>query len=144
MMGTIPVPSGWLYQFEFAGMFVQTFVPDPHAEHCQIENVIPLKDGWRWKVSHGRRSEERELRMELHATPLAEGVSLRGRASSSSGESTLDSGLPVWEVKTASGGSGPAFRASSMTAAMRALARHLGALEGSAEGDPTNYNGETI
>jgi len=135
MMGTIPVPSGWLYQFEFAGMFVQTFVPDPHAEHCQIENVIPLKPGWRWgvvycaseKMTVTRLKESTRMILELYAvkTPRVGDdppeEHLKGRALSNS-----------WEL-VGSGRTVGVHPASSMAAAMRGLARYAGALDEAGE-----------
>ena len=42
------VPGGWLYS-EYGSLRLGAFVPDPDADHCQFENIVPAPDGYQWR-----------------------------------------------------------------------------------------------
>jgi hypothetical protein len=42
----LAVPGGWLYRR--GDEEAATFVPDPDAEHCQFENIVPAPYGMLW------------------------------------------------------------------------------------------------
>ena len=47
----IAVPGGWLYRTVTDGLGqTMTFLPDPDAEHCQFENVVPAPEGMMWRL----------------------------------------------------------------------------------------------
>jgi hypothetical protein len=45
----IAVASGWLYTTAAGVGVAHAFVPDPDADHCQFENIVPAPDGYQWR-----------------------------------------------------------------------------------------------